>query len=71
MIGEELPFFGDVFFGRGGGIDVEMVAPAGEFEAILAEVARLLAEVFQLEIGPLAGEERDGSGHVINGVFAG
>ena len=40
-----------------------MVAPAGELQALIAEVARLAAHVFERQIGPLAGEQRDGTGH--------
>jgi hypothetical protein len=44
-------------------VDLEMIAPAGELQALIAEVARLAAHVFQRQIGPLAGEQRDGTGH--------
>src|SRR5262245_54322587 len=45
---------------------VEMVAPAGELEAVEAEVASLLRDSFESEVGPLAGEERDSSRHRVN-----
>ena len=42
---------------------VEMVAPAGEFEAGVAKLASLAGQVFQRKVGPLAGEQRDRTGH--------
>lgn len=62
VVGEELPLLTEVF-GIGGGIDVEVVAPAGEFEAVVAHFFGERREFFEREIGPLAGEEGDGSGH--------
>ena len=42
--------------GLGQGLaDVEMVAPAGQFEAVVAELAALAGQFFQGQIGPLAG----------------
>ena len=44
-------------------LDVEVVAPAGELDAVVAPLAGLLADRFQGQVGPLAGEQGDGSGH--------
>ncbi len=43
--------------------DIEMIAPAGEFEAVVAEVPRLLRDGFERQIGPLAGEQGYGTRH--------
>src|SRR5690606_34756725 len=44
-------------------IDVEMIAPAGELEAVVTKVRGLLAHGFERKIRPLSGEKRDGSRH--------
>ena len=44
-------------------VDLEMVAPAGELEAVEAPAAGLLGQVLQRQVCPLAGEERDRSRH--------
>jgi hypothetical protein len=46
---------------RGG--DVEVVAPAGELEPVELPLAALGGEDLQREVGPLAGEQGDGSCH--------
>ena len=46
-----------------GFIDLEMVAPAAEFHAIVAEGLGFLNDGVEREIGPLAGEKSDGSAH--------
>ena len=43
--------------------DVEVVAPAGELEAVEAPAAAALGELGEREVGPLAGEQRDGTCH--------
>ena len=58
---EKRPFIVDVFFGRGGDLDVEMVTPAGEFDAIIAHLFGERGEFFEREVGPLAGEEGYGT----------
>jgi hypothetical protein len=45
-------------------IDVKMVAPAGQFQAVIPEHAGLGAELFKGHIRPLAGEEGDVASHV-------
>ena len=46
-----------------GFIDFEVVTPAGKFEAVVAELFAFLQHGFEGQVGPLAGEEGDGSGH--------
>src|SRR5262245_54409539 len=45
-------------------IDVEMIPPAGQLHAVVAEAFRLRTKLVKREVGPLAGEERDGACHV-------
>src|SRR3954451_21828349 len=45
--------------------DVEMVAPAGELEAVEAPARAAGGEVVDRQVGPLAGEERDGACHAV------
>ena len=49
-------------------VDLEVVAPARELEAVEAERRRLAREVVECQVGPLAGEQRDRSGHLSSGV---
>ena len=44
-------------------VDFEMIAPAGQFETLVAEFTCLAAHIFDREVGPLTGEERDRSRH--------
>lgn len=67
-VGEDLVAGGAVglaFLVEGLG-DFEVISPAGEFEAVEAEEGGFLGHFGESEVGPLAGEERDGAGH---GVF--
>lgn len=43
-------------------VDLEVVAPAGEFEPVVAEVTGEPADLLQRQVGPLAGEESEGRG---------
>src|SRR5262245_19661599 len=43
--------------------DVEVVAPARELQAVVAEVLGLPGEHLERQVGPLAGEETDRTGH--------
>ena len=45
-------------------VDFKMVAPAGQFEAVVSEISGLFAQRFQREIGPLTGKKCDGASHV-------
>ena len=44
-------------------VDLEVIAPAGELEAVEAPPTRLGGEILEREVGPLAGEQRDWTGH--------
>jgi hypothetical protein len=65
VIGEELPLLGAVVVLLQRALDVEVVAPARELEAVVAEGLGLLAELLERQVGPLAGEEADGARHGI------
>jgi hypothetical protein len=65
---EERPLVVDVFLARGGGIDIEVVAPAGELDTIVAHLLDERGEFFEGEVGPLAGEQGDGTGHGCDGA---
>lgn len=56
VVGEEFPFFADVGFRRSGLIDIEVVAPAGKFDAVVAHFFNNGSEVGEWQVGPLAGE---------------
>ena len=43
--------------------DVEVIAPAGQLEPVEAPPAALLRERLERQVGPLAGEQGDGSAH--------
>ena len=45
-------------------IDLEMVAPAGQFQPIVSEAAAFASQFGQGQVRPLAGEHRDRSSHV-------
>lgn len=63
VVMEELPFLLDILPGGSGGIDVEVIAPAGKFEAVVAHALGEWREFFEGKVGPLAGEESDRSWH--------
>jgi hypothetical protein len=44
-------------------VNLEVVAPAGELEAVEPPRAGLPGQVFEGQVGPLAGEQCDGPGH--------
>ena len=59
VVGKQFPFFLHIGLAGGSGIDIEVIAPAGEFEAVVAHFIGKRREFFEREIGPLAGEQRD------------
>jgi len=63
VVGEELPLLLAVVVLLQRALRVEVVSPARELEAVVAESLGLLAELLEREVGPLAGEEADGAGH--------
>ena len=44
---------------------VEMVAPTGDFDTVIAEGFRLLANGLKIQVSPLAGEKCDWSTHFV------
>jgi hypothetical protein len=60
---EKRPFFMDVFLRAHRGVDVEVIAPAGELHAVVAHFPDERGEFFKGQVGPLAGEEGDWSRH--------
>nr|WP_245715064.1 hypothetical protein [Micromonospora inyonensis] len=44
-------------------VDLEVVAPAGDLQAVVAPLGGVPADLVERKIGPLAGEERDRSRH--------
>ena len=61
---EQLAPLGAVAVLLEGLIDLEMIAPAGQFEAVVAEAAEFSRQFGQRQVGPLAREHRDRSCHV-------
>jgi hypothetical protein len=60
--GFELGAFG-IAVGLVGLFDFKVIAPAGELQAIIAKAFALLEHGVEGKIGPLAGEESDGTWH--------
>src|SRR6476469_3565838 len=60
---EDLLDSADVVVLRERAVDLEVVAPAGELESVEGPAPRLLRELLERQVGPLAGEEGDRSGH--------
>ncbi|MND04366.1 hypothetical protein D3C83_245990 [compost metagenome] len=44
-------------------LHLEMVPPAGQFDAVVAEFLGFFGHVGQGQVGPLAGEQGNGAGH--------
>jgi hypothetical protein len=44
-------------------VHFEMIAPAGEFDAVIAEALGLLADIIESQVGPLPGEKCDWTSH--------
>src|SRR5688500_12606818 len=63
VILQQRPFVVDVFLAADRSIDVEMIAPAGEFDAVVAHLLDERGERFEGKVGPLAGEQGDRTGH--------
>jgi hypothetical protein len=51
--------------------DVEVVAPAGELESVVPPARGLLGQLGERQVGPLAGEQGDGSRRGASSVVAG
>ena len=52
-------------------VDLEVVAPAGEFQTVVAEVAGEPADLLQRQVRPLSGEEREVAWHGAAGLLRG
>ena len=63
MLGKQCPFLRYIVRLSQGAVDFEMIAPAGEFHAVVAHGPGLGSEFREREIGPLAGEKGDDSWH--------
>ena len=53
-----------VFVFAQGSLHLEVIAPAAEFEALIAPVVELLRQFFQRQMRPLAAKEQDRTAHV-------
>ena len=60
---------GDVVVVGGAAPDVQVVAPAGDLQAVEAPAGREPRDLLEGQVGPLAGEEGDGSSHVLPDPF--
>jgi hypothetical protein len=65
VVREEIPeIIAIVCGGRGCRSDhIEVITPAGEFDAVIAHSFDQRGEFCDRKVGPLAGEEGDGAGH--------
>ncbi|MNV56249.1 hypothetical protein D3C71_1485220 [compost metagenome] len=63
VLGQQCVLVFDVLGRRQRLLHVEMVAPAGQLQAVVAHAFRQRREFCQWQVGPLAGEEGDGSWH--------
>ena len=59
VLGEQGPFLVDVIRFRQGAIHLEMIAPAGEFHAVVTHFFDLGRQVREGKISPLTGEQSD------------
>lgn len=64
MFFEEFAFAGAVRIVGEGFVDFEVISPACEFESVVAEFSGFFAECFEGEVGPLAGEQGNGTCHL-------
>ena len=69
VLGQRLALAVDVVVLGERPVDLEVVAPAGDLQAVVAPLGGQPADLLERQVGPLAGEERDGSRHVIS-LFA-
>ena len=59
--GQQCPFLGDIVRLIERGVDIEVVTPAGEFDAVEAHLFDVGREFGEWEISPLAGKKCDGT----------
>jgi hypothetical protein len=65
MLVEDIPARLDVAVVLQGLVHLEVVAPAGDLDAVVAKGLGFLAKCVKGQVGPLAAEEGDWSGHDI------
>jgi hypothetical protein len=70
MFGEQCPFLFDVIGFGEGAVDFKMIAPTGEFDAVITHFFDHGRELSEGEVGPLAGEKSYGSGHGVRIIFS-
>jgi len=63
MGAKQLPFFVDIFLAGQRRLHIEVVAPTGELDTIVAHGPDHRGKFLQGQIGPLAGEQRDRTWH--------
>ncbi len=63
MLFEQVAFAAAVGIIGNGAVDLEMITPTGQFESVVTELAGLLAQRLQRQIGPLTGKKGDRSSH--------
>jgi hypothetical protein len=63
VLGQQCAFVNHVGLGGKRLLHVEMVAPARQLQAVIAHAFGQRRELGQRQVGPLAGEEGDGSWH--------
>ena len=51
-------------------VDLEVVAPASKLEAVVAPAVALRRKIRKRQVGPLAGEQRDGTGRARHALRA-
>ncbi len=44
-------------------VDLKVIAPASQFDSVVAELGRRASHLIDRQVGPLAGKKRDGSRH--------
>ena len=68
---EELPSFAAVGVVHQRAVDLEVIAPAGEFEPVEPPAGAGGREIGDRQVRPLAGEQRDRSGHRLVSLIGG
>jgi hypothetical protein len=63
VLGEQRVLASQVAGLREGAVHLEVVTPAGKLKAVITPAAGQLADLGEREVGPLAGEEGEGSRH--------
>ncbi len=63
VVEEQLPLGLEIGRGGDGPVHVEVVAPAGELDSVVPHLLDQGGELRERQVGPLAGEERERTGH--------